>query len=409
MVAVPVALLVLVMVVTARSLAGDDRPEARELDSGRIFELPLAVPRTPSVAWEQDFDARQMIGFRDSVIASDADGGDLVAFSVDDGDERWRVDARQDGRTVTWLSSLGDDDILVAYALEDSPEAVLQVVSVDGRTGHINWRYDPTEVVFAYPLARDIVAVYRYQPSSDRYVMSILSAADGEERWTVRGDARAFGDETVYVSRDGRIVAHDVVTGAERWSRSLSGDQAAQRGGAEAGSTLVLGRDRSTVIGLSAADGQFLWSRSLPRSVESIRGTDGLVVVTGTTTSGVDPAAARSGWSTRSGDWNADTLLGVDGRADVYSVDERIARLDPETGAREARSEEGLRSRGMSFLQPSLADGVIYLSEDQELAAVDLGSLERIWTIDTGIDFHDVVAADHAVVVATSDELIGYR
>ena len=75
MVAVPVALLVLVMVVTARSLAGDDRPEARELDSGRIFELPLAVPRTPSVAWEQDFDARQMIGFRDSVIASDTRRG----------------------------------------------------------------------------------------------------------------------------------------------------------------------------------------------------------------------------------------------------------------------------------------------------------------------------------------------
>ena len=87
---------------------------------------------------------------------------------------------------MTWLSSLGDDDILVAYALEDSPEAVLQVVSVDGRTGHINWRYDPDGVVFAYPLARDVVAVYRYQPSSDRYVMSILSAADGEERWTVR-------------------------------------------------------------------------------------------------------------------------------------------------------------------------------------------------------------------------------
>ena len=172
----------------------------------------------------------------------------------------------------------------------------------------------------------------------------------------------------------------------------------------------MLGRDRSTVIGLSTADGQFLWSRSLPRSVESIRGTDGLVVVTGTTTSGVDPDSGEVRWSTRSGDWNADTLLGVDGRADVYSVDERIARLDPETGAREARSEEGLRSRGrMSFLQPSLADGVIYLSEDQELAAVDLGSLERIWTIDTGIDFHDVVAADHAVVVATSDELIGYR
>ena len=63
----------------------------------------------------------------------------------------------------------------------------------------------------------------------------------------------------------------------------------------------------------------------------------------------------------------------------------------------------------MSFLQPSLADGVIYLSEDQELAAVDLGSLQRIWTLDTGIDFYDVVAADHAVVVATSDVLIGYR
>ena len=43
--AIPVALLVLVTVVTARGLAGDDRPEARELDSGRIFELPLAVPR----------------------------------------------------------------------------------------------------------------------------------------------------------------------------------------------------------------------------------------------------------------------------------------------------------------------------------------------------------------------------
>ena len=28
---------------------------------------------------------------------------------------------------------------------------VLQVVSVDGRTGHINWRYDPDGVVFAYP------------------------------------------------------------------------------------------------------------------------------------------------------------------------------------------------------------------------------------------------------------------
>ena len=34
--AIPVALLVLVTVVTARSLTGDDRPEARELDSGRI-------------------------------------------------------------------------------------------------------------------------------------------------------------------------------------------------------------------------------------------------------------------------------------------------------------------------------------------------------------------------------------
>ena len=40
---------------------------------------------------------------------------------------------------------------------------------------------------------------------------------------------------------------------------------------------------------------------------------------------------------------------------------------------------------------------------------MDLGSLERDWSLDTGIDFHDVVAADHAVVVATSDELVGYR
>ena len=29
---------------------------------------------------------------------------------------------------------------------------------------------------------------------------------------------------------------------------------------------------------------------------------------------------------------------------------------------------------------------------------MDLGSLERIWTLDTGIDFYDVVAADRGVV-----------
>ena len=408
--AIPVALLVLVTVVTVRGLAGDDRPEARELDTGRIFELPPAVPRTPSVAWEQDFDARQMIGFRDSVIAADANDGDLAAFSADDGDERWRVDSTAEGRTVAWLSPLGDGDILVAYASEDSPETDLQVESLDGRTGRTNWRYDRAGVMFAYPAARDIVAIYRFRPSSDRYVMSILSAADGEERWTVRGDPRAFGDRTVYVSRDGRLVAHDIASGAERWSRNLSGDRANQRGGAEAGSTLVLGRDRSTIVGLSVTDGRFLWSRSLPRSVETIRGTDGVVVVTGSDTSGVDADSGEVLWSTRSGDWKADTLLGLDGQDDVFAMDERIARLDPATGASEARSEEGLRSRGrMSFLQPSLADGVIYLGEDQEIVAVDLGSLERIWTLDTGIDFYDVVAADRAVVVATNDELIGYR
>ena len=92
-----------------RSQPGRRRPARGQ---GARLRPDLRAPaRGPArrlrVAWEQDFDARQMIGFRDSVIASDADGGDLVAFSVDDGDERWRVDARQDGRTVTWLSSPG--------------------------------------------------------------------------------------------------------------------------------------------------------------------------------------------------------------------------------------------------------------------------------------------------------------
>ena len=56
-----------------------------------------------------------------------------------------------------------------------------------------------------------------------------------------------------------------------------------------------------------------------------------------------------------------------------------------------------------------LADGRFYVAEDESCAASMLRPLEVRWSVDVGFDSFDIAAADHTVVVAGDDELIGYR
>jgi outer membrane protein assembly factor BamB len=304
----------------------------------------------------------------------------------------------------------GDGLALVTYRAGGGRDGALRVVARDLDDGTVRWSVGAEDGDFASLVGEDqVVVLSRRGPRHSD--VAFHDARDGSEQWTAEGTLIAVGERLVYLLREDALVAVELATGDERWSRDAGlYDALAELRGAEVGDTLLVGRSSRTVAGLSTADGTFRWSRSFEHPLWAMRaGGEVALVFSDDATSGIDPADGAVRWTEDDRGWQAASLLRFEGQDSLHALGDRVTRLDPATGARLARSPAPDPDRSM-IANTAVADGVIYTAGDDEvLWALEPGSLERRWSIDVGAEIREVVAADGTVVVVTPGELVAYR
>lgn len=166
------------------------------------------VPSLPSVVrWSIALSARAVASptIAGDVIVVGLQSGQVVAYSVKDGKEAWQVQMRADQAIVA------DETLLIVAAGE-------MIHALDARDGKVLWEV-PSGTVTAPLLVQGgwVIAASAGQLSAFREIdgMKVWShdSAPQHVRATIEGD-------NLYVPLDeGRLVALDVRTGAERWTK----------------------------------------------------------------------------------------------------------------------------------------------------------------------------------------------
>jgi outer membrane protein assembly factor BamB len=316
---------VVVVGAAVSALSGGRGATAELLDTDERIALPAAVDREPHVAWRRPVEAASVIGVGGVVVAAERDG--VSAYSARTGVRRWRLPAGPDGQPG--ISRLGTDRVLLSYGPADHGEGGLRVVVVDAEDGRVRWRYRGQRAEFASGIGEDHVAVLSTFRIGQRDIgVTILSADRGTTEWTADGFPLAVGERTVFMVDDERLVAVDLETGRRRWSRDVSSyDRNENRGAAAVEGTVVLARSDTAVVGLSAADGSFLWSHALAEPAFALRPAGGLVVAIGRSEAvGIDPATGREIWQVGSDAWREYPYVRVESRNGIYALGQAVTR-----------------------------------------------------------------------------------
>jgi outer membrane protein assembly factor BamB len=223
----------------------------------------------------------------------------VSAFALDDGSDRWSVDA---GDHVLAPMAASADTVIATVRPESSGAPYLLALrSADGAQA---WRYDAPRAVLDLggpSVAGDIV----YVAGSDASVRAI-SIDDGSQRWAsplytpTLGSPPVVTSGAVYVTDQvGTIYAFDPATGAERWrfaiNRTVVGAPIA------AGSAVLQPTATGSVVAVDAATGHQVWEGSVSDSVVvGLAASDGAIVASHTGTSpgltalASDPAGLRT-------------------------------------------------------------------------------------------------------------------
>jgi outer membrane protein assembly factor BamB len=209
-----------------------------------------------SISWSAD-------GFLDETIVTVVGDlviggatGELVALSVDDGEERWRVKTGGSDRVAT--------DGSVAYV---GGEGSGTLTSLEVKDGAERWHQDlDTARVLTPTIVRDgLVAAGR--DNAGGYNVVVALAADGTQRWRWepldRGRIGAFtvaADRVVVVSNvaDSAMQAIDLRTGDDLWTTRLPGET--QMIPVVADETVYVGGTEAGVTALDTTTGAVRWS-----------------------------------------------------------------------------------------------------------------------------------------------------
>ncbi len=242
------------------------------------------------------------------VYAASAEGF-LAAFGVDDGVQKWRVQANRAGLSAG--VGAGERTVVVATAKGE-------ILAFDA-SGAEKWKAAVSSEVLAPPLVVDGVALIR---SNDNRIHA-FALSDGKRRWTYQRTAPALvlrnfsglvaGDGTVYAGfPGGKLVALALGNGSVRWEATV----AAPRGATELERIAdVIGfpvlRDRSVcavayqgrAACFESVNGQSLWTRDV--SSQAGLAVDSRYAFVSDDRSSVVGLAAETGSSL----WKQDRLL----------------------------------------------------------------------------------------------------
>jgi len=247
----------------------------------------------------------------------------LVAISLEDGTELWRVPLQavarsgvtidgtaayvgdQDGHvlavsladgSVMWTAELvGRVDVPVAvsggrvYAIaRDADAASVAIVALDAATGKESWKVFPqaTSTVGSAPSAGEGFVLVG---SADRLLRSI-AAEDGTQRWGSLvlsffspATAPAFSGDTVYAADlSGGLYRLDAADGHREWSHQLN-EIVFRSAPVVSGPTVLLGLNDGRLVAIDSDSGHLVWeSQQTPGLIGTIAlGRDVVVAVKG--------------------------------------------------------------------------------------------------------------------------------
>jgi outer membrane protein assembly factor BamB len=207
------------------------------------------------------------------IVVNDAvytGGGGLASRDVRTGALRWRSSVT--GVQTTPAYDHGTVVVVAANA----------VVAVTAANGRVLWRHPLAGTASSSPTILDHRVFVGYRTASS-YVVAAFGLADGSSLWThsedVTGTPGSVGSpstdgKAVYASFGGgaAVVALDVATGAQKWSRVLDGAQSANV--VDGYSTVVfravvyLGTSAGSVWALDRSNGATVWRSSAGQPVK---------------------------------------------------------------------------------------------------------------------------------------------
>jgi outer membrane protein assembly factor BamB len=278
-------------------------------------------------------------------------GGFLVAYDADDGEEVWRADLGGYVVRSTAVVHAG-----VVYAASG-----YAVTALDAATGAVRWQAPVRFVGSASPnLAEGLLLA----PTQEGNLYA-FDPATGKEVWRHRVEGLVFGsvavdDGRVYAGNEAGLVwALDAATGRETWRASVAG--AVLGSPAAADGVLLVSSAAPNLTALEASTGRRLWT--LP-----IGGAAAPAVADGTA-----------------------FLAGDDGGLTAVDLDDGDARWFAPTGG---------GGRGA----PTTAGSVVYLPSGRSIYAVDRASGDPLWSFPTGGEIATTAAVvDGSLYVASRD------
>jgi outer membrane protein assembly factor BamB len=231
-----------------------------------VSTLVAVDVRTHEPLWTAELDEVSHTGVLaagDTVVVG-TDDGQVSAFAVDDGSQRWSVDA---GDHVLAPMAASSDAVIATVRPESGAPYLLALQMADGTQA---WRYDAPRAVLDLggpSVAGDTV----YVVGSDASVRAV-SLDDGTQRWasplytpTLGSPPGVVGDGLYVTDQVGTVYGFDAATGAERWrfatNRNVVGAPIV------AGSAVLQPTVGGSVVAIDVTSGHQVWEGSLSDSV----------------------------------------------------------------------------------------------------------------------------------------------
>ncbi|MFF5566006.1 PQQ-binding-like beta-propeller repeat protein [Streptomyces sp. NPDC012623] len=321
--------------------------------------------KTRDVAW-----AMAVAGGR--IHASD--GPTLYALDGKDGSERWRL------QTDAWVYSLKVDRGTVVTGTRGGG-----IQAWEAANGEKLWELSGAQTDFETPEAGPAVhdgTVYAWQDGR----LLALDARTGAERWSYPvGDAASCGgvpvrvspasDGGLYVSAGPRVLSIDIASGHVRWHFEAPAvflsPPAFAPGPAVAGGGVYLADYLGTVYALDAATGKDRWriATESRQSIEPVLVADGNVHVgSGSALYTLDAVTGTPKWRFAAGGEVIGAPVVADGRLHFGSADHVLYTLDASGGQLRWKLATGGEITG----SPVARRGVVYAcSKDRCVYALD--------------------------------------